>query len=44
MAIEKYSAFFANLGMFPPIFEADVREKADVLMMLEILLINQEIN
>ena len=44
MAIEKYSAFFANLGMFPPIFESDVREKADVLMMLEILLINQEIN
>ncbi|MBR7059954.1 MAG: ATP/GTP-binding protein [Neisseriaceae bacterium] len=42
-ALEKYANYFASVGMFPPIFEADVREKADVLMMLEILLINQEI-
>ncbi|MDO5686158.1 MAG: ATP/GTP-binding protein [Neisseria sp.] len=43
MALSKYTDYFAKRGMTPPIFEVDVREKADVLMMLEILLINQEI-
>ena len=42
-SLEKYANYFADIGMFPPIFEADMREKRDVLMMLEILLINQEI-
>ena len=42
-ALDKYTNYFADRGMFPPIFEIDVRERADVLMMLEILLINQEI-
>lgn len=40
--LDKYTTYFANKDMFPPIFEVDVRERNDVLMMLEILLINQE--
>lgn len=42
-ALEKYTNYFAEKGMFPPIFEIDVRDRGDVVMMLEILLINQEI-
>lgn len=42
-ALNKYTEYFAKRGMTPPIFEVDVREKSDVLMMLEILLINQEL-
>lgn len=41
-ALEKYTTYFAEKGMFPPIFEIDVRDRGDVIMMLEILLINQE--
>lgn len=42
-ALSKYTEYFDKRGMSPPIFEVDVREKKDVLMMLEILLINREI-
>ena len=41
-ALDKYTTYFAEKGMFPPIFEIDVRDRGDVVMMLEILLINLE--
>lgn len=42
-SLEKYNDYFIKKGMYAPIFEVDVREKADVLMLLEVILINQEL-
>ncbi len=42
-AIAKYTDYFMKRGLYAPIFEVDVRKKADVLMMLEVILVNTEI-
>lgn len=41
--MEKYYQYFAERDMYAPIMEVDVREKADVLMLLEVILANTEI-
>ncbi|MBR6876943.1 MAG: ATP/GTP-binding protein [Neisseriaceae bacterium] len=41
-SLDKYTTYVAEKGMCPPIFEIDVRDRGDVVMMLEILLINLE--
>ena len=43
VALEKYLNYFAERDLYAPIMEVDVRNKADVLMLLEIILINKEI-
>lgn len=42
-AVEQYTDYFLKRGLYAPIFEIDVREKADVLMMLDVILINTEV-
>lgn len=42
-ALGKYQEYCMQNELYAPIFEVDVREKADVLMLLEIILINKEI-
>ncbi|AUZ05602.2 MULTISPECIES: GTP-binding protein [Vitreoscilla] len=42
-ALDKYTQYFAERDMYAPIMEVDVREKADVLMLLEVILANSEI-
>ena len=43
VALEKYLNYFAERDLYAPIMEVDVRNKADVLILLEIILINKEI-
>lgn len=43
-SLEKYHQYFAKRQLYAPIIEVDVREKTDVLMLLEVILANIEIN
>lgn len=42
-SLAKYSQYFEERDMYAPIMEVDPREKADVLMLLEVILANTEI-
>ena len=42
-SLEKYNQYFAERDMYAPIMEVDARDKADVLMLLEVILANTEI-
>lgn len=42
-SLAKYQHYFMQLDQYAPIFEVDVRDKADVLMLLEVILVNQEL-
>lgn len=42
-SVEKYNNYFVDNNIYAPVFEVDVRDKSDVLILLEVILINQEI-